>query len=440
MKDNPGLSLTDVASKITEATKGLVTDTGLQTALSTALKGVATQQDIKDAIAGIEFPAGITKEDVAASIKTYMDANPGLKAADVTTAITNYMKENPPVSKEDVTTAITTATKDLATAADLATLETNLLTQIATNEQAGMDRDTATQTAISDLATELGTTRKDILTKIGTTEKTITDYVETKIGAQAIADDPATTDIDESKPATGIYAAISDMQTALVDKIAANETAGMTRDQATQKAVADLATELGTTKESILGQIGTQAVADNPATKDVDESKPATGIYAALAGVSSDVQTKYNSLTDEQKTLATQLTTQGVDLNAAITQVQNQTQAGFTGLSNTLAANQAATLARSDALSRANAAQALKTQRSGNLNTLMDMLGQAQDTSGQQVTVKAADPAKIGYVYDFNSIFANPAQQNMFVSPYAEGGLVDGADDVNDELLKILKG
>jgi hypothetical protein len=28
----------------------------------------------------------------------------------------------------------------------------------------------------------------------------------------------------------------------------------------------------------------------------------------------------------------------------------------------------------------------------------------------------------------------------MFVSPYAEGGMVDGSEDVNDELLKILKG
>jgi hypothetical protein len=70
----------------------------------------------------------------------------------------------------------------------------------------------------------------------------------------------------------------------------------------------------------------------------------------------------------------------------------------------------------------------------------MGMLGQAGDTTGQQVTVKSADPAKIGYIYDWNSIFANPSQANMFVSPYAKGGLVDGSDDVNEELLKILKG
>jgi hypothetical protein len=76
----------------------------------------------------------------------------------------------------------------------------------------------------------------------------------------------------------------------------------------------------------------------------------------------------------------------------------------------------------------------------GNLNSMMSMLGQAGDTGGQQVTVKAADPAKIGYIYDWNSIFANPSQANMFVSPFAQGGMVDGSEDVNNELLKILKG
>jgi hypothetical protein len=89
---------------------------------------------------------------------------------------------------------------------------------------------------------------------------------------------------------------------------------------------------------------------------------------------------------------------------------------------------------------KAQAAAATKTQRMGNLNNLMNMLGQAGDTGGQQVTVKAADPAKIGYIYDWNSIFANPSQEKLFASPFAQGGMVDGSEDVNEELLKILKG
>jgi hypothetical protein len=76
----------------------------------------------------------------------------------------------------------------------------------------------------------------------------------------------------------------------------------------------------------------------------------------------------------------------------------------------------------------------------GNLNTMMGMLGRSNDIGGQQVTVKPADPAKIGYVYNFDSIFANPTQEKMFASPYgnyAEGGMVE--DDVNAELIKMLR-
>ena len=86
---------------------------------------------------------------------------------------------------------------------------------------------------------------------------------------------------------------------------------------------------------------------------------------------------------------------------------------------------------------QAQQASALRTQRMGNINTLQSMLMQSPDVAGQQVTVKAPDPAKIGYMYDWSSIFANPAQEKMFVSPYAQGGTVQ---DVNDELLNILRG
>jgi hypothetical protein len=114
---------------------------------------------------------------------------------------------------------------------------------------------------------------------------------------------------------------------------------------------------------------------------------------------------------------------------------------------------QAAEAAR---IRQAQAQQAQRTQRMGNINSMMGMLTQAPDIGGQQVTVKAPDPAKIGYIYDWSSIFANPAQEKMFVTPFsqpqpaqqrpmgfgfAQGGAVRGElDDVNDELLKMLKG
>ena len=59
---------------------------------------------------------------------------------------------------------------------------------------------------------------------------------------------------------------------------------------------------------------------------------------------------------------------------------------------------------------------------------------QSGDIYGQQVDVKTPDPARIGYLYDFSSIFATPQQAAMFPSPYAEGGVVDATD----EILRIL--
>ena len=82
------------------------------------------------------------------------------------------------------------------------------------------------------------------------------------------------------------------------------------------------------------------------------------------------------------------------------------------------AATQKAVADQAEATRVAAAKNAANQAKLGNVNTLMSMLGQAQDTGGQQVTVKAADPAKIGYIYDWSSIFANPSQEKMFASPY----------------------
>jgi predicted Zn-dependent protease with MMP-like domain len=329
--------------------------------------------------------------------------------------------------------------------------------------------------------------------------------------------------IDEQ---TGVLTdAITATEKNILDKVAEYEKTGLTRDEAIQKAVDDVAAELGTTREDILTRIG--------------QTKSA--LTGQITDLSTDVQVKYDALTAEQKALADQLTRQGIDLNTAIDTAKTQLTGEITTVRDTLGRagaiasqadldaiinileNQGAYDANydyngdgvidqrdADALSgiigsggggggaavspgtgvgtgtgadgvgsaaagskwaptgvfktvadeaertrqanaaaalrtqQAQAAAALRTQRMGNLNTMMGMLGQAPDAGGQQVTVKTPDPAKIGYIYDFNSIFANPAQEKMFASPYgafAQGGVVrNDTDDINDELLKMLKG
>jgi hypothetical protein len=230
----------------------------------------------------------------------------------------------------------------------------------------------------------------------------------------------------------GVQQQLGDVQKAISDKMAAYEAAGLQRDDALSLAIQQ-------------AQAQTQG---------------------QITGVQQDVQTKYDALSQGQKDLATQLAQQGFDLNTAVELVRTQTGAGFEDIRNTLAQNQDATqraiagaaaetqakaAAEAEATRQAQLAQATATRNAaarnaanqaklGNVNSMMQMLGQAGDVGGQQVTVKPADPAKIGYIYDFNSIFANPSQEKMFASPYgsyARGGTVD---EVNDELLKLLKG
>ena len=121
MAANPNLTVADVTGSITAymtANPGL-SAADVNTAITGATKDLATKKDVEAAIAGIQFPAGITSADVAQQIKAAMEANPNLKIADVTKSITDYMSANPALTAADVNTAITGATKNLATQSQL---------------------------------------------------------------------------------------------------------------------------------------------------------------------------------------------------------------------------------------------------------------------------------------------------------------------------------
>jgi hypothetical protein len=64
-----------------------------------------------------------------------------------------------------------------------------------------------------------------------------------------------------------------------------------------------------------------------------------------------------------------------------------------------------------------------------------DYVMQQEDVYGQRVDVKTPDPMRINYLYDFQSIFANPQQASLFPTPYAKGGQVE---DSTDKLLRII--
>ena len=371
--------------------------------------GVGRDEALSKAIEDVAKNLGTTKEALLKQIGTTeanlkadvgaVETNLGAKIADSEAAVLKALGLTETKLSEEIS-----GVKDtLSTKIDDA--ESNILARMAEYEKAGIGRDEALSKAVDDVAAELGTTRTDILTQIGKTEATLKGDISTA-------------------------------KQEVLDKAAEYEKAGIARDKALEMAQADMAKTLGRGQQ--------------PATQsDLDamiKLLETTGAY--------DPQYDYNGdKVIDQK-----------DKTAIETYLRLQQQPDYkpdtddpfkyepapdskwapTGVFKTVADEAVATRkAQADEAEKtrqAQAAAATKTQRMGNLNNLMNMLGQAEDTKGQQVTVKAADPAKIGYVYDFNSIFANPSQANMFVSPFAKGGMVDGSEDVNDELLKILKG
>ena len=118
---------------------------------------------------------------------------------------------------------------------------------------AGLDVDVdAVKTIVDNIATTLGTTASEVTA--------IKTALENNLGAPSVVDAEG----NITTEATGIYGIIedlatktqvSDVETAILAKIKEYEDAGLLRDEALQKAIDDVATDLGTTKEDITDQI-----------------------------------------------------------------------------------------------------------------------------------------------------------------------------------------
>ena len=67
---------------------------------------------------------------------------------------------------------------------------------------------------------------------------------------------------------------------------------------------------------------------------------------------------------------------------------------------------------------------------------------------GARLAATTPDPVDLEYLYDFDSIFANPDQETLFSNPYGprnkdkKQGFVQGGqvEDENDRLLRLIGG
>jgi hypothetical protein len=156
---------------------------------------------------------------------------------------------------------------------------------------------------------------------------------------------------------------------------------------------------------------------DNVLQEDVDRF---TGTVNVGQDLTSDIQNYQNTattnlLTQQVNNLTTQLETAQQQQQDMQQQQNTQTQNLVTNLAQNL----------------------LQREEEAGKASEMQQLYQTGKLGGGIETVQTPDPAQIDYLYDFSSIFANPSQERMFLSPYAKGGQVSSTDRllgiINDE-------
>jgi hypothetical protein len=294
---------------------------------------------------------------------------------------------------------------------------TGIFAEIAKNEAAGMSRDAATQKAITDLSGQLGVAQETIL---GELSKAETRFGTALAGVQ-----------------TAVTGQIAAAQNQIMERMAVYEQAGIDRDTALNLAIQDVSSKLGgqiTDLSQLVGKPTTMATQGDidainqmiAGTKPMDLSYDITGDKTVDAKDIDALQRWLAATDTEQFPPGTQPPLpEGIEFGKG-------SRWAPTGLYGELAD---ATRAQ-QATAKAQTEQVLRGQRQANVMQMLGLIGQEPAGGAQQVTVKAPDPAKIGYIYDWSSIFANPQQQQMFASPFAEGGEV--AD--TDELIAILRG
>lgn len=332
---------------------------------------------------------------------------------------------------------------------DESTDATGLFGLIDQYETAGQERDEAIASAISDLSTQLGTTEENLIAELGLTETNIRndiDLLETNLTEQI-----QTTEANLAE-ALGVTEA--------------NLTAGLD----------ELSTELGVTKDALIEEIqsGDQNVIDQlqdaltatetQLSSEIDVvadlvGKPAQAVTAEDIDFYTDLLAQDQAFSEQQIAMY-DVTGDGVideEDKALLEQALSGeevifptgTQFGPTG---TYGAIQDTQLSLQDQMQvNQETTQNLLTELEQNILTniqtaseeadkrsFMEQVLASGDAQGQRVDVRTPDPLKLGYIYDWSSIFANPQQESMFISPYAEGGMVEDYDE--DELFKLLRG
>ncbi len=269
-----------------------------------------------------------------------------------------------------------------------------------------MDRDTALATAIADVSTDLGFAKEDLLTAIGTTEADLTAKFEA--GLAGLSTEISNVATFVGKPASKVTQADIDAYTDILANIEAGSDTNPTVFTEEQL-------QYDVNKDGVVDAADQAMVEQSFGGQDVSLGGKfaATGLYAT--------QEEYNR------------------------QLQEQADAQFEQQQAEQAAAQEQQRAMQQQLSQQIARQAGEDR----FREFTGLLGDAQDLSGRQVKTSPGELANIKYLYDFESVFANPKQEGLFAGPYgrderedtpmaaASGGLIETE---NDRFLRLIRG
>jgi hypothetical protein len=399
----------------------------------------------------------VTQEDVDRFVGQYMEEDQlGAVREYIPTATFNVIKSlmgSPSIADNPDTDA--DESKDA----------TGIYKLIEDSENAGATRDEALQGGIDALGDELGLTRDELLAEIGLTKEELTTKIDTVSEDVAgvtedvagLTEDVAGLDTKIGDVETNLDTKIGDVETNLTDKITGLEETlgtdiqtvadfvGKPAREVTQADIdfvidliaqenvsAELIAQYDVTGDGIV-DINDQTMLET-ALQGGDVTLAATSMFDPATGLYLQQEQDTQALLDEQARIAEELRIQQ-ELDTQTVLDQNTE---------------------------------LNTQLNTQINTQSEALAkQAQDTefrrmrdagmfAGANRSATTPDPMNIDYLYNFESIFANPEQAGLFNSPYgaqrarpanqptgpmprasgfARGGQVE---DENDMLLRIL--
>lgn len=383
--------------------------------------------------------------------------------------------QDDPATSEDESKDATGLFKTIGgTQADLVKARDSILETLQEYEDAGIERDAALDLAFRDVVgkpavkDDPATPQNEaspatgIYAELERTGADITrEFGEDIAGLADILGTPERVDAQGKViPATGIYARVGQAETAfttnlqnaqdaILEQMQLYEDAGVDRDEALDLAIGKVAKDLGTTAKTLTDQItGVQQLVGRPQVEPTQADLDYL-TQALQQGTTPDLtyDVTGDKKVDEQDRIA---------LYNYIMRVPGEPPADApagtpgalptfapslesrwapTGIYGALARQQQELVRQEEETRKQAAAQAKAGLRQQRMGQFMNILGQAPDLLSQQVQVKAPDPARIGYIYDWSSIFSTPSQQAMFASPFAEGGTVD-----EDELIRYLRG